>query len=214
MSHLSLVKNLARVQEEQKHSQTYFELGNLRLLRGSVTEFTGETTSGKTSLAFMLLSSLTQNGEICSVVDLGNSFNPVSASASGMVLENLLWIRCGGNIENAFKAIDNLIQANNFGSIWLDLSDRPAADLNHIPTSYWYRFRTRILGSQTLLIVTAKQSLTGSASSQSYEYEKEGITWSGAGKFKLIAGLQVSLNTRKPFLIKPEYIKIEARYLV
>ena len=212
MTQLSLVKNLSYVQEEQKHSHLYLEAGSLKLLRGSLTEFTGETSAGKTSLTFMLLSALTQSGEICSIVDLNNSFNPRSAKDSNIALENLLWVRCGGNIEHAFKAIDYLIQAKNFGLIWVDLSDQSFSDLNFIPSSYWYRFRTRIKGSQTLLIVTAKRPLMGSASSQSYDFDKHQIVWSGSGRFKLIKELQINLNTRKPFLIKPEFIRIETKY--
>lgn len=212
MVQLSLVKKLSYLQEEQKHSHVFLEIGSLRILRGSLTEFIGEQTTGKTSLTFMLLSALTQKGEICSIVDLNNSFNPRAAKTSDIVLENLLWIRCGGNIEHAFKAVDNLIQAKNFGLIWVDLSDHSLTDLSFIPSSYWYRFRTRIKDSQTLLIVTANRTLLGAASSQSYLFDKHRVGWSGGGRFKLIKELQVNLNTQKPFSAKPESLKIEARY--
>lgn len=206
-------KNLARLEEEQKYSQSYLETGNLSLLRGSLTEFVGEASAGKTSLTLMLLHALTQNGEICSVVDVAGSFNPHAAKKSGVTLENLLWIRCGGHIENAFKAIDYLVQAGNFGLIWLNLNTASFEDLHLIPSSYWYRFRTKVKGSQTLLVVTAKKSLLGSASSQSFSLEKSEIVWSGTGRFKLLKELNINLNTRKPFLIKPEFVKIEAQYV-
>lgn len=206
-------KNLARLEEEQKYSQTYLEIGNLSLLRGSLTEFVGEASAGKTALTLMLLSALTQNGEICSVVDVADSFNPHAAKKSSVTLENLLWIRCGGHIENAFKTIDYLVQAGNFGLIWLNLNAASFEDLNFIPNSYWYRFRTKIKGSQTLLVVSAKKSLLGSASSQSYSFDKREIVWSGAGRFKLLKELNINLNTRKPFLIKPEIVKVEANYV-
>ena len=206
-------KNLARLDEEQKYSQTYLELDKLSLLRGSLTEFVGEASAGKTSLTLMLLHALTQNGEICAVVDVAGGFNPHSAAANKVTLENLLWIRCGGHIENAFKAIDYLVQAGNFGLIWLNLSGASFEDLHVIPSSYWYRFRTKIKDSQTLLVVTARRSLLGSASSQSYQFDKREIVWSGAGRFKLLKELNINLNTRKPFLIKPEIVKIEANYV-
>ncbi len=212
MAQLSLVKTLSHLQEEQKNSHIYLEIGNLRLLRGSLTEFVGKQSTGKTSLAYMLLAALTQRGEICAMVDLNNGFNPRCAESSDMVLENLLWIRCGGNIEHAFKAVDHLIQAKNFGLIWLDLNDHLFEDLHFIPSSYWYRFRTRIKESQTLLIVTANRPLLGAASSQSYLLGEQRTVWSGGGHFKLIKELQVDLNTKKPFFIKPALLKIEARY--
>lgn len=212
MSHLSLVKKLSHLQEEQRHSQEYLEAGNLKLLRGSLTEFTGAQSTGKTSLAFMLLSTLTQKGETCAIVDLNNSFNPRAGVNSEIVLENLLWVRCGGNIEHAFRAADNLIQAKNFGMIWIDLSDHSAKDLNFIPSSYWYRFRTRIKDSQTVLVITANHPLMGAASNQVYQLEKNKTGWSGDGRFKLVKDLQVNLNTQKPFFVKPEVLKIAARY--
>jgi hypothetical protein len=212
MAQLSLVKTLSHLQEEQKNSQIYLEIANLRLLRGSLTEFVGKQSTGKTSLAYLLLAALTQKGEICAIVDLNNGFNPRCAENSDVILEDLLWIKCGGNIEHAFKAVDHLIQAKNFGLIWLDLSDHLFEDLHFIPSSYWYRFRTRIKESQTLLIVTANQPLLGAASSQSYLLSTHQIGWSGAGCFKLIKDLQIDLNTKKPFFIKPELLKIEARY--
>ncbi len=213
MGQVIAFKKLARLQEEQKHSETYLEVGNLSLLRGSLTEFTGEASAGKTSLTLMLLSVLTQNGEISSVVDLAGGFNPQAAKKNDVKLENLLWIRCGGHIENAFKAIDYLVQAGNFGLIWLNLNTASLEELNFIPSSYWYRFRTKIKGSQTLLVVTARKTLLGSASSQSYSFDKREVIWSGGGKFKLLKELQIDLNTRKPFLIKPEIVKVEANYV-
>ena len=209
---LTLVKKLSYLQEEQKHSQTYLEIGNLRLLRGSLTEFTGETSTGKTSLVFMLLSALTQKGEICAVVDLNNSFNPQSAKACNIVLENLLWIKCGGNVEHAFRSVDHLIQAKNFGMIWMDLSDDLLNDFRFIPSSYWYRFRTRIKDSQTILITTPQRPLMGSASNQAHRFDRQNVIWSGHGRFKLIKELQIDLSTSKPFFVQPEFIRIEARY--
>jgi hypothetical protein len=212
MAHLSLVKKLSHLQEEQRHSQEFLEAGNLKLLRGSLTEFVGPRSTGKTSLAFMLLSALTQKGEICAVVDLNNSFNPRAAVNCGIELENILWVRCNGNIEHAFRAADNLIQAKNFGLILIDLNDHNERDLGHIPSSYWYRFRTRIKGSQTVFIITANRALMGAASNQSFHLEAGKTAWSGANRFKLIDHLQIALNTQKPSFVKPESLKIAARY--
>ena len=206
-------KNLARLEQEQKYSQTYLEIESLSLLRGSLSEFVGAASSGKTALTLMLLSALTQNGEICAVVDVDDGFNPQAAKKACVTLENLLWVRCGGHVENAFKAIDYLVQAGNFGLIWLNLNTASSENLNLIPSSYWYRFRTKIKDSQTLLVVTARRSLLGSASSQSYEFDKREVVWSGGGRFKLLKEIEIDLNTRKPFLIKPEIIKVEANYV-
>lgn len=209
---MSLVKNLSRLQEELKFSQTFLEIGQLSFLRGSLTEFVGEASTGKTSLALMLLSVLTQNGEVCAIVDINNSFNPYAAAQSHVTLDNLLWVRCEGNVEHAFSATQNLIQAKGFGLIWLNLNAVSDKALNHIPTAFWYRFRTKIKDSPTLLIVTAKRSILGAASQQSFFFDKSQTVWSGSGRFKLLQELKVNLITRKPFLTAPTVTAIEAKY--
>jgi hypothetical protein len=209
MKNLSLVKKLSYFKDEQKFSQEFIEINGLCLLRGSLTEVIGE---GKTSLSLMLLSALTRSGEICSIVDHSNSFDPHSAEFNNVILENLLWVKCGGSIENAFSATDQLIQAKGFGSIWLHLNNLSAHDLNSIPSSYWYRFRTKIKDSQTLLVVTVQRPVLGSASTQSFYLDKYQTVWLGSGRFKLLKELQINLNARKPFSIKPIFKRIGAKY--
>src|SRR5690348_8661238 len=103
MGNLSLVKSLFHLKEEQKHSDEIFlEHVGLAFIRGSLAEISGGPSSGKTSLTLALLSKLTQEGEVCAVVDSINSFDPCSASLAGVELENLLWVKCDGNMENAF----------------------------------------------------------------------------------------------------------------
>ena len=93
MAHLSLVKKLSRIKEEQKYSdEILLESAGLAITRGTLTEISGG--SGKTSLSISLLSKLTRNGEICAVVDSANSFDPCSAAVGGVELENLLWVKC------------------------------------------------------------------------------------------------------------------------
>ncbi len=212
MAHLSVVKKLSYLHEEQKVGRTYVEAGDLRLMRGGVTEFTGEHTAGKSSLTLNILSHLTRNGEICAAVDLNNALDPHSAEASGVALENLLWVRCGGKVENALTAADYVLQAKGFGMVWLDLGGVPHKELNLIPKTYWYRFRTKIRDSQTLLIVTGNRSLVSSAADQAFYFDLYRAVWQGAGRFKLLRELQINMNTRKPFIVRPEFRKIETEY--
>lgn len=212
MAHLSVVKKLSHLHEEQKVGRSYVEAGGLRLLRGSVTEFTGEHSAGKTSLTLHVLSRLTQGGEVCALVDLNNAFDPYSAAANGVALENLLWVRCGGSVENALTAADYVLQAKGFGMLWLDLAGVPRKELKIIPKAYWYRFRTKIRDGQTLLVVTVSRSLVSSAADQAYFFDTYRAVWRGTGRFKLLSELQVNLNTRKPFIVKPEFRAMEARY--
>src|SRR6476661_2866251 len=115
MAHLSLVKSLSHLKEEQKHAdEILLDAFGVALVRGTVVEMAGEPSSGKTSFALTLLAQLTAEGEICAVVDSTGGFDPRSATLAGVGLENLLWIRCGGDVEKSFMAADYLVQAKGF----------------------------------------------------------------------------------------------------
>ena len=213
MAHLSLVKSLSRLQEEQKHSdEVLLESIGLAFARGSVTEIAGKASSGKTSVLLTLLSKLTAAGEVCAVVDSSNGFDPCSAHLAGVKNENLLWIKCGGNIEKAFMSADYLVQAKGFGSIWLNLAGLSQTQLRMVPKTYWFRYRTRIKGTPTLFLVTAEEHITGSASQQSFLFSRERVVWSGSGKFKLLKEFHLKMHSQKGFYGEPFRSKIEFDY--
>jgi hypothetical protein len=159
-----------------------------------------------------LLSKLTQEGEVCAVVDSTNSFDPRSATLAGVALENLLWIKCGGNMENAFTAADYLVQAKGFGAIWLNLNGIAKQKLRYVPRTYWYRYRNRIKETPTFFLVTCEESVAGSASHQSFVFSRERTVWSGAGRFKLLREFHLSFHSKKQFYGKPLLTKIEFDY--
>jgi hypothetical protein len=211
MAHLSLVKSLSRLREEQKHSdEILLESAGLALTRGTLAEFAG--ASGKTGLLLSLLSKLTRGGEICAVVDSANSFDPCSAVLGGVELENLLWVKCGGNIEHAFMAADYLVQAKGFGAVWLNLNGVPKYQLKQVPRTFWYRYRNRIKETPTLLLVTAEEPITGSASQNAFVLSRERTVWSGTGRFKLLREFYLSIHSRKEFYGKPLLVRTERDY--
>jgi len=213
MSHLSLIKNLSHLQEEQRFiDEVLLETFGLALTRGSVAEIAGEPSSGKTGISLSLLAKLTAAGEICAVVDSCNSFDPCSAVRAGIELENLLWVKCGGDIEKAFLSADYLVQAKGFGAIWLNLNGLPQQKLRMVPKTYWYRYRNRIKETPTLLLVTTEEPVAGSASQQSFLFSRERANWSGKGKFKLLREFQVRMNSRKQVFREPLRTRIEADY--
>lgn len=65
--------------------------------RGGLTEICGPTSSGRTSLLISFIAQLTQAGEVCTLIDSGNAFDPHSAAQAGVVLPRLLWVRCGNS---------------------------------------------------------------------------------------------------------------------
>jgi RecA/RadA recombinase len=213
MRNLSLVKKLSYLKEEQRHSdELMLDAAGLAFTRGTLVEVAGGASTGKTSLLMSVLAKLTAAGEICAVVDSTDGFDPCSAVLAGVELENLLWVKCGRRLEKAFMAADYLVQAKGFGAVWLNLSGLPQRQLNQVPRTYWYRYRTRIKETPTLFFVTAEEAVTGSASQQSFTFSCDNADWSGKGRFKLLRELRVSMHSRKQFYGTPLKTLIKADY--
>jgi len=200
MRHLNLVKPLSLLKEEFSHTdELHLDSFGLSFTRGTLIEIGGAPSSGKTSLLLSILSKLTSVGEICALVDSTGGFDPCSAFLAGVELENLLWVRCGGDIEKAFMAADYLVQAKGFGAVWLNLSCLPKHQLRFVPRNYWYRYRTRVKETPTLFLVTTEEPIVGSASQQSFLFSRKPAEWFGTGRFKLLKELRSRLISRKQF---------------
>ncbi|MBV9242171.1 MAG: hypothetical protein JO314_09200 [Acidobacteria bacterium] len=210
---LSLVKPLSHLKEEQRTlDEISLESFGLSLIRGTVSEIAGPASTGKMSVAIALLAQLTSVGETCAVVDSVNGFDPVTAKLAGVELSNLLWVRCSGDIEKSFMAADYLLQAKGFGAMWLNLCGLPVNKLRAVPRTYWFRYRTRIKDTPTLMLVTSNEFLTGSASQQSFVFKRERAEWSGHGNFKLLDSLHTRIVSRKRFFGPPIEAFIKADY--
>jgi hypothetical protein len=62
---------------------------------GAISELVGPECSGRTSMALSFLARMTQTSKVCAWIDVSNAFDPLSASAAGVDLARLLWVRCG-----------------------------------------------------------------------------------------------------------------------
>lgn len=132
------------------------------LPRGAISEIFGPASSGRTSLMFSLLAHATTHEEICALVDINDVFAPVAAVEAGIDLERLLWIRCGGSLENAFKATDLLLHAGGFGLVMLDMADVAGKEARRIIPSWWYRFRRTVENRPTSIVVMSEEACTRS----------------------------------------------------
>jgi hypothetical protein len=62
---------------------------------GAITELAGLHSCGRTTLVLSTLAVVTQLGDSCAYVDVADALDPVSASALGVDLRHLLWVRTG-----------------------------------------------------------------------------------------------------------------------
>ena len=169
--------------------------------RGALSEIFGPASSGRTSLMFSMLAHATTHEETCAVVDTNDVFAPTAAAATGIDFDRLLWIRCAGNLEHAFKATDLLLHAGGFGLVILDLGDVPGKDARRIITSWWYRFRRTVEDRPTVLTVISEEACTRSCAALALELK-------GTAEWSTAISTQPSnvLPMRKQLPLKPPTI--------
>ena len=149
------------------------------LPRGAMTEICGPPCSGRTSLLISALASRTAEGEVCALVDARDSFDPYMASAAGVALKQLLWVRCQ-NADQALRATDLLIQAGGFGLVAVDLSDVSPKIVRYVPLNAWFRFRRAVEDTPTILVVLEQEANAKTCASLVLRLDAEPAHWSEA----------------------------------
>ena len=171
------------------------------LPRGSISEVFGPASSGRTSLMYSLLTYATTHEETCALVDTNDVFAPTAAIAAGMNFDRLLWVRCAGNLEHAFKATDLLLHAGGFGLVILDLGDVPGKEARQIISSWWYRFRRTVEDRPTVLTVISEEACTRSCAALALEL-KGTPEWSRTSEKRAIGNLlrsnAIRVNRQRP----------------
>jgi hypothetical protein len=138
------------------------------LPRGGLSEICGPASSGRTSVLLAALAAATRRQEVCALVDTTDALDAVSAAATGVELERLLWIRCTeasgarpptphARIEQALRVTDLLLQSGGFGLVAMDLGDVPDLAARRIPLASWFRFQRAIEPTATVLLVVAQE---------------------------------------------------------
>ena len=164
------------------------------LPRGAISEIFGPASSGRTSLMYSMLSYATRHEETCALVDTNDVFAPTAATAAGVDFDRLLWVRCAGNLENAFKAADLLLHAGGFGLVILDLGDVAGKDALRIISSWWYRFRRTVDDRPTVLAVISEEACTRSCAAVTLELNGA-AEWSRA---KLLRHNAIRVKRQRP----------------
>jgi recombination protein RecA len=171
------------------------------LPRGAISELYGPASSGRTSLMYSLLAYATTHEETCAVVDTNDVFAPATAIEAGMNFDRLLWVRCAGNLEHAFKATDLLLHAGGFGLVILDLGDVPGKEARQIISSWWYRFRRTVEDRPTVLTVISEEACTRSCAALALELNGA-AEWSRVslkrGVGNLLRANTIRVNRQRP----------------
>jgi recombination protein RecA len=146
--------------------------------RGALTEICGPPCSGRTTVLLSALASRTAEAEVCALIDARDSFDPRSAEAAGVELQQLLWVRCR-SLDQSLRAADLLIQGGGFGFIALDLSDVAPETVRHVPLNAWFRFRRAVEDTSTVLLVLEQESNAKTCASLVLRMSMKAAMWSG-----------------------------------
>jgi recombination protein RecA len=149
--------------------------------RGALTEICGPPCSGRTTVLLSALASRTAETEVCALIDARDSFDPRSAEAAGVELQQLLWVRCR-SLDQSLRAADLVIQGGGFGFIALDLSDVAPETVRHVPLNAWFRFRRAVEDTSTVLLVLEQESNAKTCASLVLRMSMKAAKWSGVGE--------------------------------
>lgn len=179
--------------------------------KGALTQICApaSVTSGRTTLLLSLLAQITRQEQFCAVVDTCDSFDPESASAVGVCLSRLLWVRCSErgmkSVEQAFKAADILVQNGGFGLIALDLGAVDEKLIRKVPLTTWFRFARVMEALPTALVVLLTHSAAQSCAALTLNMDAS-VQWSGTKTLyhtQLIAAVQFDLEIERTRTKKP-----------
>lgn len=162
------------------------------LPRGALSEIVGASSSGRTGVMLASIAAATHRQEICALVDASDSFDPISATAAGVNLERLLWIRCIeqtrkrsfqksvkrgalGRLEQVLKVTDLLLQSGGFGMVVLDLGDISPTSVRRVQMASWFRFRRAVEPTATVLLLLEQEACAKTCASLVVRLEREAI---------------------------------------
>jgi hypothetical protein len=179
-------------------------------------------SSGCTTLLLSIIAQITGQRRCCALVDAADCFDPYFASAAGVDLERLLWVRCAARqkksksknsvrnsmkpLEQAFKAADLVLQAAGFALIVVDLGRMEEALLHKVPLTTWFRFARAVENSPSSLIFLTPAPMARSCAALSLTMHLRQPRWSAAANAspphaRLLENFEIEaevLRARKP----------------
>jgi hypothetical protein len=178
--------------------------------RGQLSEIVGATSSGRTTLLLQLIGALTRRGEIAALIDTCDRLDVAAASAAGIDLDRLLWIRGESvdsphslrtsperTVDRAVKALNLVLQAGGFALVAIDLADVPLQVLKRLPFTTWLRVQRCIEGSDTACVLVGPEPLARSAGGLTMQCAGR-TTWSTSAHARRLTGLDTRVRVVSP----------------
>lgn len=158
------------------------------LARGRLVELVGRRSSGRLSIVLAALAAATGADEPAALVDLANGLDPQLATAAGVVLERLLWVR-PQRLKEALIGAEMLL-GGGFPLVVLDLGSPPVPGGRGAEAA-WLRLARAAAARDAALLVSSPYRASGTAAATVLEARPARPLWRGAGASpRLLAGLR------------------------
>ncbi len=151
------------------------------LPRGHLSEVIGPRSSGRLAIAVSALAGATSRGEAVALIDPLDMFDPVSASASGIDFQRMLWVRGEASssarvslsceygtlqksLDRAVKALNIVLQAGRASAWSCSIWERsPPQAIKRLPYTTWLRLQRVIEGSETACVLIGSEPIARSS---------------------------------------------------
>jgi recombination protein RecA len=147
---------------------------------GHLSEVVGPRSSGRLAMVVSALASATARGEAVALIDPLDTFDPLSASFSGVDFARMLWVRGEASssarvslsceygtlqksLDRAVKALNLVLQAGGFGLVVLDLGEIAPQSIKRLPYTTWLRLHRVIEGGETACVLMGSEPIARSA---------------------------------------------------
>ena len=160
--------------------------------RGHISEIVGPRSSGRTSVLVSTLAAATETGAVAALIDTFDRFDPISASAAGLDVSRLLWVRGPAlvveharpsaieeAVQRAIRAFDLVIRAGGFAVAALDLADVPGRYVRLLPPATWLRLAHANEGRATAGLLVGEAPMGRSARGVSLALDGQRAVWEG-----------------------------------
>lgn len=164
------------------------------LSRGSFLEIRGRGSSGRFALTLAWLAGVTGRGEVAALVDLGSHLQPRRASAYGIDLDRLLWIRPQTRAEA--QAAAEIVVDSRLPLVVVDLGPAPVPGGRGVE-AHWLRLARQAKRHRVALIVSAPYAVQSSCAQLVLRLDRRRSRWAAAGPQQLLHGVETHLTVEK-----------------
>ena len=164
------------------------------LPRGALTEIVGNPSSGRTTIASVLMRAVTAVGALAACVDLPDAFDPQHASRAGVDLTRVLWVR-PRTPRDALQAAAHVLEADGFALVVVDLDDARAT--RDVRPSWWMRVTRAAARTRTAVVALGRENVAGTFAMVRIELQRRAAVFETDGPCPSFLGVRAAVHLRK-----------------